>query len=106
MSGNKSREDAPNFEEMRRQLQTLRDLFHEYVNNGRQPSQIERPDLPQKDLDTVAMIGLRERMRRTLTAIDDCLGTVDEITQAGGMGPYLRSHMPDDAPAESGKEGL
>jgi hypothetical protein len=88
----------PDFEEMRNQLCSLRDLFLEYLE-----SREEQPSAkPDDRAETVAMIGVRERMRRTLVAIDDCLGTVEEISDAGGMAAYLRAHIPD-VPRDAGK---
>lgn len=89
----------PDFEEMQHQLCSLRDLFREYLDSSAQ----QRSDAADDRADTVAMIGLRERMRRTLVSIDDCLGTVQEISDAGGMGAYLRTHIPDTHPGAGEK---
>ena len=84
------REDDLDFEGMQKDLQALKELFVEYVESSTQSHAAEDRSLA----DSLAMIGLRERILRTLAAIDECLDTVDEITRAGGMEPFLRAHIP------------
>ena len=89
------RKDDLDFTEMQNELRALKDLFVEYVESTAQPAAGEAPE--RSLADTVAMIGLRERIVRTLRAIDELLETVDEIAHAGGMEPFLRAHMPGEA---------
>ena len=85
-------------EEAKAQLRAFRELLAEYVSSA---ASVAAP-VPQTyklgyhDAPLIATIGVlttAHRFLETLAAIDVCLDAVDAITNAGGMGPYLRDHI-------------
>lgn len=94
--------DDLDFAKLRKELQALNELFVDYVKSTAQAPDADRP--APSPADTVAMIGLRERMSRAADAVHELLEMVEEIAQAGGMEPFLRAHMPSQAQGNQEKK--
>jgi len=90
--------DRPDLDEAYKQLLLFRELLADYVEAGaRQPASVHEFLDPAfghaRGLQQVQLT-----MRATLSAVDRCLSTIEAINSAGGVGEYIRAHLPPSPP--------
>ena len=90
--------DGPNLDEAYKQLMFFRELLADYLEEG-------APRPPVGHQLRIAAVDYAQGLERvqltmhtTLRSVDRCLATIEAITAAGGVGEYIRLHLPPPPP--------